>query len=123
MPRVDTLPRDLIGGLAVKIAGHWYLYCAAIGSLGVKGIVGIWGRRILHPSPVTLNNAVMESDSVMFNGETIYTEARPVRWLGGSDEMVSDPVASGLKDDGSLGAYVGEARMLAKAPKRGKRRK
>ena len=125
MPRVDSLPQAMIGRCAILIDGSWYLPVARIGTLGIVGCAGVRCRRIFHPAPNLISAEILESDSVTFLGAQEYDSFRPVLRRDSEGGHVADPLVGELADDGSLGAYVGERRMLAQAPKRtkGKRRK
>lgn len=125
--RLDSIPRDMFGKCAVLIDGSWWLVGSRIGSIGSDDSVciGAWLRRIdTVVPPVLLDQSIVATNSVLRHGSVCYESIRPILWKapkGRRDDVIdSDPLRTALVDDGSLGAYVGESRMLAKAPKRTK---
>jgi hypothetical protein len=124
VPPVGSIPRTCYGKHAILVDGSWWLLVSPIGSLGVVGIVGARCCRInTTVPPVMVKSSSVASNSITIGADVQYESIRPIIREAGETKLVADPLGAHLVDDGSLGAYVGETRMLAKAPKRTKGRK
>jgi hypothetical protein len=126
MPTVSKIPRTMYGRFAIFVDSSWWLLVSPVGQLGIPGeIAGARCYRINHDNPVNVTSDMLANNSIMIDGRTHYEAIRPILRPQPKDSGGEvDPLTAHLVDDNSLGAYVGEPRLLARAPKplRGKRR-
>jgi hypothetical protein len=112
----------MYGRFAILVDSSWWLLGSPVGQLGIPGeIAGARCYRIDHDNPVTVTSEMLATNSIMIDGRVNYDSIRPILRPQPKDKGGEvDPLTSHLVDDNSLGAYVGEPRLLAKSPKRTK---